>query len=351
MATFEEHIEGLTQVAITSSSAPTQDQLTQFLQEAIVDIANKMVQSKPDEAFKFAAESELTDDSGITVTGKILSVLREHDSTTILRVCTPIPSQLKYEATDVNSLHYRSKYNPGYYVENGKIFVRPSAGGGDNDLKVSQISHDIGSSGLVYSDNYNQGVVENFPLEYERLIAFYAAAMVCNSKANDIHNNMPTNPVAPIAPNFSIELVDLPEEPVFNFPEYKANLGGMSSALQREDFEAVDKQATIIDKASEAYTKNSERELNFYQKELEVFKAELERLTSNADRKTQIEATEYKSELEKYAGEISLFQAEVQEKITEYKWYASQYISFMEQYNSAFPSQRYKKKEQPREEE
>ena len=29
-------------------------------------------------------------------------------------------------------------------------------------------------------------MVENFPLEYERLLAFYAAAMVCNSKANDI---------------------------------------------------------------------------------------------------------------------------------------------------------------------
>ena len=56
MATFETHIEGLTQIDITSSSAPTQDELTQFLQEAIVDITNKIVQSKPDEAFKFAAE-------------------------------------------------------------------------------------------------------------------------------------------------------------------------------------------------------------------------------------------------------------------------------------------------------
>lgn len=346
MATFEEHIEGLTKVDITSTSVPSQTELTTFLVNGLIDCVDKMIASNPEELPKFSKTTNSID--SVVKKGKILSVLREHDSTTILRPCTPIHPSLRYEATDVNSLHYRSKFNPGYYEKDGLIITVPEASSGGNNIVVTQVDYD---TDLINSDEYNNGAVENFPVEYERLIALYAAAMVCNSKANDIHNNMPTNPVAPIAPNFSIELVDLPEEPVFNFPEYKANLGGMSSALQREDFEAVDKQATIIDKASEAYTKNSERELNFYQKELEVFKAELERLTSNADRKTQIEATEYKSELEKYAGEISLFQAEVQEKITEYKWYASQYISFMEQYNSAFPSQRYKKKEQPREEE
>jgi len=35
MATFEAHIEGLTQIDITTSSAPTQDELTEFLQEAL----------------------------------------------------------------------------------------------------------------------------------------------------------------------------------------------------------------------------------------------------------------------------------------------------------------------------
>ena len=106
MATFEAHIEGLTQIDITTSSAPTQDELTEFLQEALVEVVNKIVQYKPQEAFKFAAESEAADDNGITVTGKVLSVVREHDSASIVRPCTPIPPELKYEATDTESLYF-----------------------------------------------------------------------------------------------------------------------------------------------------------------------------------------------------------------------------------------------------
>ena len=143
MATFEQHIEGLTKVDITSSSVPSQDNLTEFLQDAVVNTVNNISNVKPEESYKFAAESEAANDSGITVTGRILSVLREHDSTDILRPCTPIPDALKYEATDKESLHYRSKYNPGYFVSNGKVFVRPAAAGSNNDMKVSQLSYDI----------------------------------------------------------------------------------------------------------------------------------------------------------------------------------------------------------------
>ena len=42
MATFEVQVEGLTQISITDESAPTQDELTQFLNDGIKDLTNKV---------------------------------------------------------------------------------------------------------------------------------------------------------------------------------------------------------------------------------------------------------------------------------------------------------------------
>ena len=190
MARFEEHVEGLTQIDITASSIPTQTQLTGFLVDGVIDCINKFSQHKPEELSKFTKTTNATD--SVVKKGKVLSVLREHDSQTILRVCTPIPPQLRYEATDVESLHYRSKYNPGYYELNGLIICVPEASGsGNNDIVVTQVHYD---TGLINSDNYLAGVVENFPLDYEYLIALYAASSSCQAAASDIQNNLPIKP-------------------------------------------------------------------------------------------------------------------------------------------------------------
>jgi hypothetical protein len=334
MATYEEHIEGLTKIDITSTSIPNQTQLTGFLVDGLIDCVNKMITLKPEELSKFTKTTNATD--SVAKKGRVLSVLREHDSASILRICTPINPSLRYEATDVDSLYYRSKYNPGYYERDGLIICVPEASGsGNNDIVVTQVHYD---TGLINSDEYNGGVVENFPLEYEYLIALYAAAMSCNSIANDIHNNMPTEPAVPISPDFTNEGSDLPDLPLITPPilNLKSTLSGIESAIGREDFDMAEKQVSLFDKKVEEYSKDFERENSFYQKELEIFKSDLERVLKNSDRKLQIEGDEYKAELERYAGEIQFFQADLQEKITQYKWYTSQYISFINQYNLAF---------------
>ena len=44
MATFEEHIEGLTRIAIESSgTAPTETQLQGFLRDGVKDCINKII--------------------------------------------------------------------------------------------------------------------------------------------------------------------------------------------------------------------------------------------------------------------------------------------------------------------
>ena len=96
MATFEEHIEGLTKIDITTTSSPNQTQLTGFLVDGLIDCVNKIINLSPEEISKFTKTTNATD--SVAKKGKIISVVREHDSTSILRPCTPINPSLRYEA-------------------------------------------------------------------------------------------------------------------------------------------------------------------------------------------------------------------------------------------------------------
>ena len=329
MATFEEHIEGLTQIDITSSSAPNQTELTGFLVNGVIDCVNKMIQYKPKELSKFTKTTNATD--SVAKKGKVLSVLREHDSQTILRVCTPIPPQLRYEATDVESLHYRSKYNPGYYELNGLIICVPEASGsGNNDIVVTQVHYD---TGLINSDEYNGGVIENFPLDYEYLVALYAAAKSCQAAASDIQNNMPTKPTPPHIPVFDNTEVDMPLSPVVSTPELKIDFGTVNSLLGKEDLDAADKAFTRIEKELDIFSKKLEIDNAYNGKNSDIFKAEMEKIIKDADRDLQVQAGEYRSAVLKYQNDISFYGAEVSEKVTRYKWYIEQYVNLMNQYN------------------
>lgn len=344
MATFEEHIEGLTQIDITSTSSPTQAQLTGFLVDGVIDVVNKFITYKPEELSKFSKTTNATD--SVAKKGKILSVLREHDSTTILRPCTPIPPQLRYEATDVESLYYRSKFNPGYYERDGLIITVPEASAsGNNDIVVTQVHYD---TGLINSDEYNGGVIENFPLDYEYLVALYAAGKSCQSAAGDIQNNMPTVPTVPSAPIFDIDDTELPSLPVLSTPQdLTVNFSKLNSSIQQEDFDKADKEMDIIQRQIDIYQKKVDIANNDYSQELEIFKQDSDMKLKNSDREFQIMAGEYGGEINKFKNEISNYAAEVQEKVAKYKWFIEQYLAFNIQYNQAFGiSQKPRRKEQ-----
>ena len=359
MASFEARIEGITQIAIESSgSIPTHAQVTQFLDEGIKDFTNKIISIKPEEIFKFTAESEAANDNGITVIGKILSVTREHDSTSILRPCTPISPDLRDEVKNVESLHYRSKYNPGYFVLDKKIYVRPAAAGSDNDMKVSQLSY--------ATTNYNQDAISNFPDEYEELIPLYAASKTCQAAASGIQNNMPSKPVfSGITPDkpkslrdvsLSRKITELPEFPKFLPPILDVNYSGFESAVSKEDFELADQQIKIVEKNLEKFDKKLDIAQKRHENSVSKFEADVERVIKDADRLSAIEAGEYKSKLEKYSADvgqyanevgeyngkvgkynsdISRYTQELQEKSTKYSWYMAQSVALMNEYNGS----------------
>ena len=202
MATFETQVEALTGIAIDGSSSPTQTELSVFLQDGVKDVIHRMIKVKPEELARFCSTTDSGSNAFVAKVGKILSVAREHDSVSILRKCTQIDPGDRYDATDVDSLNYRSKTNPGFYELNGKVHTVPvAAESGDNNVVVTQLFYD---TGVAYGDE----VPDNFPESYAYLVAIYAAIQ-------SLHNNMADTTISPL----SITTVppDIPSSPSFTY--------------------------------------------------------------------------------------------------------------------------------------
>jgi len=166
LATFKEQVEGITSISI--GATPTNDELSQFLVDGTREVINRIITARPDEAVKFTSSTNDASDAGILLTGQVISVVREHDSTSILRECSPISPGDRYAASDSTSLKYRSKYNPGFYVLDGKIHTIPASAGSDNDSIVTQVYYAINTG-------WSSSGIQNFPDEYEYLVALYAS--------------------------------------------------------------------------------------------------------------------------------------------------------------------------------
>ena len=327
MPTFEEQIEGITQIAIESTgTVPNQEQVNNYLNDGIKDIVNKIVRLNPMEAYKFATSSYDEDNSGITVTGQILSVTRENGSAADIRPATPIPHGLKYLATDKSSLHYRSAYNPAYYVSDKKLYVLPAPSSSTTRGIVSHIEY--------VTTVFSNSEINDFPNDYEDLVMLYASAQSCQAAATDIQNNMPNVPLPPSPPIFDIDDVELPELPILISPDdFSKSLVKVSTAIGSEDFDKADKQLDLLQKELDIYQKTVDIAQFEFSKELEVFKAKNENVVKDKDREFQVMAGEYGAEIQKFQNEVGLYSAEVQEKGLKYKWYMEQYFSLMKQYN------------------
>ena len=176
--TFEEQVEGMTSLTIDSNTAPSQAELTNYLVDGVRDVANRILAIKPEEAALFSTTAELDDGNGTEVqSGMVIDVVRADGvSASNLIPADPITSSLRYRATDTDSLHYRSKLNPGYYVLNKKVYVVPVPDSGADIAKITYVDYDVG---LVYNDT--TAAIDNFPDKYQGLIVLYAS---CRSLLN-----------------------------------------------------------------------------------------------------------------------------------------------------------------------
>ncbi len=394
MATFEEQVEGITGLTIGSSSAPSSNVFTDILREGVRDVINKMIVLRPEELSKFTTTTTDSSNSGITKIGRVLSVVRHHDSTSILRPCVRMNTSDRYEATDTESLKYRSKYNPGYYELNGKIYTIPASAGSNNDSVVTQVGYD---TGLIGGDTYGGGNIENFPVDYEHLVVLYAAIqslqVAMSNSVVSLSISSPATPVlstitftsidssldasAPVfitasvsaastytgsapsytnqvvAPNFSqvntyIDTSEDTELASAKLQEINAQLQEMNLKMQDSlntfNKENVAYQSAIQESIQEMQASNQVN-LAKAQTDLQLALAnkdrDLQRQLQNGINDMQAIVADNEVKVNKYQAEVADYQAEVgkeiQESTTKTQQYQGLYVQLLQQYNAAFP--------------
>ena len=179
---LEDQITALTDLTVGTN--PSENDITQYLLDGLVEVVNRIIELKPQEINKFSSTTNETG-SGATQSGRVFHVMREHDSTTVLRSCTRIDPTERYEATDITSLHYRTKFNPGYYQLDGKIFVVPAGTATLNNRgQVSQVHYDQ----TISKDTAADGIV-NFPYEYEYLVVLFASMRSLQNKMGSMQGD------------------------------------------------------------------------------------------------------------------------------------------------------------------
>ena len=194
MATFKAQVTGLTGITIDTGTSPTQDELTEFLNDGVKDVTQKCILLNPQNAEQFTRISGevISNGSEKVARADILSVVREADVNDDWRECRRIPTSIQSRVTDTTSLHYASSYNPVYMVaEDGAISVFPTPGATTKAFKVYYINNNPRGD----DDNsvtYNTTGLSFFPNNKVYLVVIYAAI-----KTIDVNLVFPTIPAFP----------------------------------------------------------------------------------------------------------------------------------------------------------
>ena len=185
MATFEAQVNGLTGLGATlsGSTTPTDTELDQFLKDGVMDVTNKWMAIRPQDANLFTKTSSEQTSNGLNINGAhIISVVRESGTNNDWRNCREIPPGLQSNVTDTNSLHYASAYNPSFMIgDAGQISVFPAPGSDPNAFKVYYVNKDpVNGSGSTLLHSHDD--ILYFPIDKLYLVVIYAAIKSLESK-------------------------------------------------------------------------------------------------------------------------------------------------------------------------
>ena len=246
MATFQSQVESIVGNVSYVGSVLKLGYITQFIQDGIQDVTQRTVRLNVEDSFKFQRTSAVQVTQGFNPGGStILSVMRESGTSGDYRVCRQVGLELQSRVTDINSIHYASKFNPVYVVqESGRVNVYPAP---DDQNGEKYIVNYINSSPvdalggpLTYADS-NIGF---FPSEKIYLVSMYAAIKMLDLEYSYAQGNLPitvagmvlepiTLPTAPSAATISVNAVasfgtaPVYTKPVLNLTE-SPSLGSLS---------------------------------------------------------------------------------------------------------------------------
>ena len=212
MATFEVRVEGLTGLSIDGSSSPTQDELSEFLKDGVVDVTERITSLRPEQSSDFVRISSASSSQGALASdsGKVLSVLRESGTDDDWRPARRISIDKQSRVTDSSSLEYATAYHPVYMMsEDGAVLVFPAPSSSSTQYKIYYIN---GSPVNLSGDalDYQDSNIKYFPESKVYLVLLYAA---CQSLLNNLSSysisqavpslSLPAAPVPPSTPSFS----------------------------------------------------------------------------------------------------------------------------------------------------
>ena len=200
MATFQEQVQDLTSLSVSDTA-----ELSQFLKDGVIDVTNRCIALKPQEAENFQRESaEITSQAGINLGGaRILSVVREDGTDNQWRKCRKISPSFQYSVTDVESLNYASKVNPAYMIgDSNKVSVFPEPGSNPNAFKVYYVNKDI-VNGSGASLIHSHDDILYFPVDKTYLVVHYASMKLLQATMASRQD-----PIEPVLLDMPASLVD-----------------------------------------------------------------------------------------------------------------------------------------------
>jgi len=218
MQTFEAQVEGLTSLTITSSSAPTQTELSDFLSDGAAEIINAMPQR-----LKYLCATEDTFNSAavgsepeLLTSGQVLSVSRTDGS--VYYPCREIPAATAGRVSDSSAfasshMEKATDTDPVYYIYRGRINSLPAtlSGGGTAANRYLEVNR----PSVAYTHSSMATSLESFPLEYEYLVVTYAAIKSLQNAMGNKTSSLPTDVTLP-----SLVLPAIPDAPSISTISY-----------------------------------------------------------------------------------------------------------------------------------
>ena len=187
MATFQNRVEALTQFPFGASTDPSVAELTEFLNDGVLDVTDKWLIGHSQDRELFMDETGLQVAQGADVSGaEVISVVRADGVTAgNFRPCRKIPSALQSQVTDTESLSFASKYHPVYMLSSDttvKVFPAPDDNDGKDSYKVYYINNtpkDSSGTSLTYTDS----ALGYFPADKVYLVVLYASIKTLEAAA------------------------------------------------------------------------------------------------------------------------------------------------------------------------
>lgn len=163
MATFEVQVEGLTGLSIDGSSAPTQDEVSQFLTDGAKEVLNALPKTRQ----RLFTTSNTLNASSPTLTlggSEVFGVIRS--DATINQPCREIAPQLEGRVKDSSDMAFATATDPVFFIRDNVLNIIPTPTNTQN--------------GIVQTLNYptvafGDSAIAKFPDDGEYLVPIYAS--------------------------------------------------------------------------------------------------------------------------------------------------------------------------------